>query len=518
MFIMNIPKTIEEVIYKTLKESIDRDEISITYKKDYFNILSHFIGNSKITVGEIPFTIVPYGNNTELKKHLLYFLNNLRSIQKIQIKEKELKIYFNYLQNELNIKENPNDTRLQSVYNLDNIKETLYFTEHGYLVEDGKNMISVIHRNNPDIQGHGYDPDPKVAERKAYLEYLERLASTYKLPGKIEGTYFDLKEQAIHPQLFGLYPEDVCYNHGLVKYHDELKLEWCKSKSLLTGKDYLIPEQLVQYLSPILNQYVYESSNGSSIGNSYFESLLYSTLEAVERDIFMKFWFGNLGVKQIIFDDKQQIYQSRKIFLTELGYDLNFYYIDSITDIPLIWCLITSNSDDNLVYSITGLSCHLNVGHAIKSAYNEATNGLLTLLSMDQSKLKKKILSVEQKGFLSTIMDHVYYFASNSSKKILEKRIDKVPCIEISELYNKSFSAMSIKEELDFLLRKIKSQYKDILVVDQTNEFINNFSLKCTKIILLGSLPLDWTSDLIRSSDIEENSNRIIEKNLHPLG
>lgn len=444
---------------------------------------------------------------------------NFNSIKSMRFNENVIVIVFKAKEtNERVVKKKITDNRIPALFNLNDIKNMLFFTEHGYIVETKDNTFSVINRKNTNIQGHGYDPNPTVAETKAFLEYLERLASTYKLKNTIIDNYANLKEKAINPKVFGLYSDINYKKYNLKQYNDYLEIEWCKGISLISKKEYFVPNQLIQYFSPSINQYVIESSNGSSIGNGKVEAIFYALLEAVERDIFMRFWFGDLKAYKINFDKEKGYYEARRMFLYELGYNVEFYYIQNPLKVPVVWCLITKIDESNLVYSITGLGCHLNLIEAINSSYNEVVNALLTLKQSNQLELNKKISRVEDKGTLSSIMDHVYYFASSKSKTIIEEKLNEIKSVNYSKIKANTFFSISIKEELETLLGRIKNYYTDIIAVDQTNNFINGFSLKCVKVLLVGSIPIDWTSDLIRVNSCKESLQKVTKKNIHPLG
>lgn len=416
------------------------------------------------------------------------------------------------------LKKSLEDVRVESLTPLENLKRKLNNNEIAYLCIEEKQTVSYINFSNNSIQGHGLSWNKNKAHQKAFYEYLERYSASLKLPNTRIENYNQIKTNAIDPRRFGVYSFEMTKQNNLYEYSDNLVIEWCKSTSLLDGTGYYVPLQLVQYLnSNLLNRYVYESSNGCALGNTMSEATLYALLECIERESFMHFWFDDLECYEITFNSSHKSIIARILYFEELGYKLRFFYIKTKCDIPLIWCLITSVEQKNPIYSITGLSAHINIEYALQNAYEEVLNAYHMLHSYKPEKLSTDIKKVEKSQKLNSLMDHVYYFASYDAKEKINNKINNTK-MPFQNLLKRQVRHLSIKEELTYVLKKAKEIYNEILIVDQTASFLKENHLYCVKVLLPDGIPLDFSSKLIR-----ENGNIICKKkitnfNIHPVG
>ncbi|WDF49011.1 YcaO-like family protein [Paenibacillus sp. KACC 21273] len=457
-----------------------------------------------------------YHQSTEdIYKHIYYYFVHQERYSFISIDSCCIQMEIKYPIRENELKNHSSYKRLDSQVRMDELKYYLMEYKAGYIIKTDGNNISIMNREYSLIEGFGYEFDKNMALKKALFEYLERCMASYELKGKIVDTYNNLKSQAINPEVFGLYNKK---NRKLASYEPDLILEWIEAKSLINNHSIYIPEQWAQYLKKdILNQYVYDSSNGSAIGNTYKEASLFSILEAIERDLFMQNWFYTHNFKRIEFDSAKEMFlQGAELYFQQLGYDLEFYYMENAMSIPAVWCLIRSNDVQNNLYSITGLGCHLHIAHAIKAAFFEAYKAFEDLINQDQVKLLAEIQRVEKIKEIDKVMDHLYYFLSYESKMVIEKKLKGIESIYYSKLLSNSYEHIDIEEELKNLLNKASTCYEDILIVDQTNDFLEKFSLHCTKAILIGSIPLDFTTHFIRPYH-NVSDEKIKQKNIHPL-
>lgn len=451
----------------------------------------------------------------DIYKHIYYYFIHQEKYSFISIDSYCIQMKINYPIRDNEVKSHSFHKRLDSQVKMDELKYYLMEYKSGYIMKTDGYNISIMNREYPLIEGFGYEFQKDIALKKAMFEYLERCMASYELKGKITETYNNLKSQAINPEVFGLYSEK---SRKLASYDANLNLEWIKAKSMISNDYIYVPEQWVQYLKKdILNQYVYDSSNGSAIGNTYKEASLFSILEGIERDLFMQNWFYTNNFKKIEFDSAEETFlRGAELYFQQLGYKLEFYYMENSMNLPAVWCLIQSIDLQNSLYSITGLGCHVHIRHAIKAAFFEAYKAFKDLISQDQAELLKEIQRVENIKEIDKVMDHLYYFLSYESKLIIEEKIKAVESIYYSKLLRNSYEHVDIEEELEYLVNKASTHYQDILIVDQTNNFLKKFSLYCTKAILVGSIPLDFTTHFIRPYH-KESDAKIKQKNIHPL-
>ncbi|WP_223068535.1 YcaO-like family protein [Paenibacillus caui] len=452
-------------------------------------------------------------NILDIKRHLLYFLLNRNRYRQITITTTEIQFLIQYEQMHT-LKESLHDKRVKSEIYFEELEHILMFYHGGYVQEHRQGEAVITNRRRFEIQGFGFGLDFKDASRKALFEYLERFAASFKLQGTICASYEEVRSRAVDPASFGLYDAP---KPPIVQYSPTIQMEWVNACSLQSGINRLVPEQMSQYLKEdILNRFVYESSNGCAIGNSYVEAILYSLYEAMERDLFMKCWFYGSPLKEIKFDiELSPPMEAVEMYFDELGYNIKFYYLENKMNICAVWCLIT-NQTNNGFYSITGLGCHLHIEHAVQAAFFEAHRSFIYYCNKKKEDLEKEIKLAEQLQEIRNVIDHMHYFLSLTSKPLIEKRIQNTDVIIISKLLGLSFRSVDLKNELNEVVNRSKKEYDDLLIVDQTNPFLKSFSLFCTKALLLGAVPLDFTSSYIRPYH-QLNDAKMKERNIHPL-
>ncbi|CAG9621196.1 YcaO-like family protein [Sutcliffiella rhizosphaerae] len=410
------------------------------------------------------------------------------------------------------------EKRLRSHIALVDLKNALFNIHGGYVLREKEGSVAVANRKFFTIQGFGFEYHTSTAVRKALMEYIERYSSVLKLPGTINGSYEELQKEnsLVNPEKFGFYKPSLSKEkYNLTPFTKSLHIDWVPAVSLVNHDVRYVPEQLVQYLKPdIENKFMIESSNGCAVGNSVEEASLFSVLEAYERDIFFKTWFSNDSVIKI---EQVKQYENQELYFLSEGYLLEFYLLENEANIPVVWGLIRSIHPQNDIYSITGLGCHTQLEQAIESAFTELYNAYKNLKSLENSSLTSLIKEVENKDKLENIQDHFYLFASYKIQPLLDKKISNRKREKYSKLLDMSFYEQCIKNELDYVIKKITPQYEDILQIKQSNRLLSSLSLSCTKVLLIGSIPVDFTTDLVRFNHSKYDIARLEGKNIHPL-
>lgn len=493
----------------------DDKSITIERKRNVEQALRH-----PAVSGEVPKSSYLCPDIQSVEKSILFFKIHVQKYQemKLDIPKRTITFTYGYDQIKRPIKESASSKRLPSHLSLEDLKNALFHIHGGYVIRDTGSSIAVANRKYFTIQGFGFDYDPSTATRKALMEYTERYSSMVDLPDGITGSYHQLQNKApvINPEQFGLYTSETPKEkYQLVSYHHDLEIDWVKGDSLVNGETFYVPEQMVQYLKPAMkNRYTIESSNGCAIGNCDEEAALFSILEAYERDTFFKSWFRNSQVVRI---EGLKGYENQRSFFENEGYELEFYLLPNDAKIPVVWALIRSGDTHNQIYSITGLGCHPQLEHAIESAYYELYNAYLNLTGLKEDSLSTLISEVEAKEKLDTMEDHFYLFASYKVRGLLERKLSDVREEAYADLLRFSYYTENLQEELAYVVENVKTEYEDILLFHQSNALLNSLSLSCAKVLLVGAIPVDFTSELIRRTNTLDDARRWEARNVHPL-
>ncbi|KGA96623.1 hypothetical protein BALCAV_0214975 [Alkalihalobacillus alcalophilus ATCC 27647 = CGMCC 1.3604] len=80
-----------------------------------------------------------------------------------------------------------------------------------------------------------------------------------------------------------------------------------------------------------------------------------------------------------------------------------------------------------------------------------------------------------------------------------------------------NYRNIDLKQEYNYVVRRILKYYEDVIVVNQTNEYLDHFNLNVSKAFLIGGTPLDF-GKRVRLTDTSLSRQIYINDNFHPLG
>ncbi|MBI2003775.1 MAG: YcaO-like family protein [Parcubacteria group bacterium] len=165
----------------------------------------------------------------------------------------------------------------------------------------------------------------------------------------IKGSFEELKHKsALDPLRFKCFSDNQLMNMKSAERHDfnhQTKFNWIGVKSLLTGKNHLVPAQLVyiRYGSsnepePIIRV---TTTNGAAAGDSWERAAYSAICENVERDALMNFWLNKIAPPQI---REESIKNSwiKDVLGQYKRYNVGIKILDITTDIGLPTFMIAS--------------------------------------------------------------------------------------------------------------------------------------------------------------------------------
>ena len=337
----------------------------------------------------------------------------------------------------------------------------------------------VINAKESFVNGSSVSYFDTKGKSVALMEYIERTCAKHKLEDCVFETLDNLKKK--YPNISFL---DLS-NYEILDNKIENEIMWCKGKSLFSNKYKFMPMQLFQYLQIGKGRPLTEaSSNGAAISTSFMGSLLYGLYEAIERDILIRFWKGEIKeIKKLIIDNNKN-FELKELYLKDLGFELTFYIIEK-DGLNTIWCLIKNMNSNLPIYTASGFGSGISIKDSIQSAFKEAF-GIILQFKANLKTWKEKFHKIEGSNKIYEAEDIIYYFASKKVKPIFDK-IDLM-CSEILlssyERNNKNFE--SIEEELEYFINLLKDRYKDVVFIEQSTNDLLGFNLRCCKVILEG--------------------------------
>lgn len=347
---------------------------------------------------------------------------------------------------------------------------------------------------------YSYGRTKSLAESKyiGCLEMIERYSSMIpQFRESIYGRYKDLKKEysIIDPQNLHLIEEsNLDKDYYIKKYDFNKKFYWTKCLNLKNNKEILLPEQTVYYDNQLLRKeerYLYETSNGTALGGSLEEAIIYSLFELIERDSFLVYWYTKRIPKIIDIEEYDDEMRLLIEIMREKGYILYLLDITLETHIPTIWVMaVNQRKLANLkIYNAAG--CHIDAKKAAKSALVEVVSSMLIY---DKVLYKNKInlahLINNPKGVVS-MEDHVNYYSFEENTKNFDyilNQIDQLEVTTISEMNDQIYLAF----EYDQIISHIRKYHPDIYVANLENYITNMLDLAVVKTIIPSMQPMTF--------------------------
>ncbi|KQU63085.1 YcaO-like family protein [Rossellomorea marisflavi] len=344
---------------------------------------------------------------------------------------------------------------------------------------------AVIH----DRTFYSYGRTTGIAESRnaAILELLERYSSMvprFKAP--IVASYEELvanNKKVVPPGRYILRsPLDP-----------DRKLHWTSCREVGTGEAFLIPEQMMYFDNQLLRgetRFLYETSNGTALGGSVEEALVYAILEAVERDCFLVHWYTK-RLPRIIDQESLANPHVKGILRTldQLGYETYLFDITLETEVPAVWVLLRNTDADGQLHLYNAAGSHFDPEAAIFAALVEAGTSVIVYeekLRAEKPGLSHLIGSPEN---VTHMEDHVNYYAFRENSGAFDYLFDRMADLErirVEEMAPRfPFSFKGIVE-------KVMEHHPRVYFTDMGNELIDEMGLSVVKVFIPTLQPMTF--------------------------
>lgn len=345
------------------------------------------------------------------------------------------------------------------------------------------------------------------------LENLERF-SAHRPRGVadiVRDCYRNLVTVAVNPRAFILHSDaqQIEPNFHLKPYSDSLVFNWKWGFSVKENKSKLVPEQLVYYWlveenNKQINRFVYETSNGTSLGASVEEAALFALLEVIERDAYMTTWYGQFSPKQIdlstISDSrslsiiKRSEHEGLKIYLFDIRIDIN---------IPVVWAMAVDSRDDAPIKSYCASSAHFNPEEAIWGALVEVITSI-SIYQKTAMEWREDAKKMYHDPFMVKVMhDHVVLYSLPDTLTRFDFLFRDKKYYSMNELYAevlKRERSLDLTEELKFVMDQVLAVSEDIILVDISFPALGEMNLSCVKALAPGLHPITFGHQYRRAS------------------
>lgn len=352
--------------------------------------------------------------------------------------------------------------------------------------------------------GYGRSASFHDSTNIALLEAIERYSSLfYPYQNKDIYAKFSDLDNAIHPKNFILPSSE---KNPFMQYHDNLEIYWTEAESLRDKKTVLVPEQLAVYGDSFFrdkkkqHRFIYDSSNGVSLGGSFEEAVLYGLLELIERDNFLTTWYGRIPINEVRLeslglseDTLNTVHRAQRD-----GFDVKVYDNSMELGVPSFWALVRSLKGHKM-YSYTAAGSNPIPHKAAESALLEALVGIKIHDNINAefgTTVPTEVIEME---------DHVNYYSSDQHKGAYDFLQDSHVTDLSTENYIKAFNT---KTYLKKLINKVLKEYEDIYVVNLTSKEMEKLGIYTVKVIVPGLLPMTFGVQNERISEPRINRER----------
>ncbi|MBO1910269.1 YcaO-like family protein, partial [Microvirga sp. 3-52] len=325
------------------------------------------------------------------------------------------------------------------------------------------------------------------AKNAAILEMLERYSS---MVPQFKQPIFYSYDRLIAQNFAVIPPEKYILRHPFDKQQE---IFWSETKLYPSQETWLIPEQMMYFDNQLLrneNRFIYETSNGTAMGGSIEEALVYAVLEAIERDSFLVHWYLR-KLPQIIdpisIKDKNVIQLMTTI--EQLGYDIYLFDITLETRIPTVWIFMRNKKEDASLYLYSAAGSHYDPEKAIFAALVEVGTSVIVYeekLSQEKEGLKYLINNPSE---VTQMEDHVNYYAFKENGEAFDYLLS-----HIDQLGKTTVEKMRPDFPFTFenILKKVTQHHPEIYYTDMSNSLIDEMGLSVVKVFIPSLQPMTF--------------------------
>ncbi|UAC48728.1 YcaO-like family protein [Bacillus aquiflavi] len=328
------------------------------------------------------------------------------------------------------------------------------------------------------------------------LEMIERFSSMVPhFKPSVYLSYESLKKQAKNPvDPNGLIlPNGQMINEQMEVYDPAKKYYWTKCFDLGTEQTVYIPEQFIYYDHQILrneNRFVYETSNGTALGGSLQEAIIYGIFEAVERDNFLVHWYTKKLPRKINLETIQdEDINGVILFLKSKNFEVHLFDITLETGIPTVWVMAVNTSDESNLKIYNAAGSHYYPEKAIFSGLVEVATSAVIYNKILQGKKDSFAHLIDNPKAVQVMDDHVNYYAIEENLPAFDfllKNLDKMEEISPKEMEPEfDFSYQSLKEV-------VLEHHPHLYVADLSNTVTKKLNLYVAKVLIPTLQPMTF--------------------------
>lgn len=354
---------------------------------------------------------------------------------------------------------------------------------------------------------HGRAANYRTSELVAILEGVERYAGNELRDGlrAVRGSYAQMVaihgDKVVNPENFILHVEQQYHSpdYKLERYTPELECGWVWGHSVRRGRPVLVPEQLAFYNIKSrpgvpANRFVYDSSNGCSLGGSIEEATLGGLHEVVERDAYFATWYSRLPPVRIDIDSVEDRRSAALIARSQAsGFAVHLFDMTSDVGIPVVGAMIVDPSDDARVKSYCASASDGRWSEAIFSALAEVTTSMGVYRKNRDLAYDRARAMLEDHDLVRDMYDHVLLYCLPETYRRLEFLLQgEMRSLQACRERVPDSMRIDLTEELRQSLDRVLDVAHDVVIVDQTFNELRELGLSAVKVLVPGLMPVTF--------------------------
>jgi ribosomal protein S12 methylthiotransferase accessory factor len=321
-------------------------------------------------------------------------------------------------------------------------------------------------------------------------EVVERLSLTAQLhlddpETRPCASWEQLGERAIDPRRLDPYSDEQHADPEFPypRFTISEPLTWVGGRSLLTGRELLVPAELVFLYHSLPRRHGYTTSSGTASHLDADRAVVSALAELIERDAVMLTWLTRRRVPRLdpaSFGDPRIDELCRRIARTP-GQRLRLHLLDLTTDLDVPAYLAVLENDGRPAFSL-GAAAHLVPAQAAWKAIGEVVHTWNWALAMHQ---RRGPLAPDAPLVVDDFDDHVYRAAQPWVRPELEFLLDG-PLTPAPPPVPELAPAAAVVE----LTRRLAARGHEALVVDVTLPELRAYGYHAVRALVPGLVPL----------------------------
>jgi ribosomal protein S12 methylthiotransferase accessory factor len=354
---------------------------------------------------------------------------------------------------------------------------------------------------------HGRASNYQTSELVAILEAVERYAGNELRDGSValRGSYRQMVaahgDRVPDPAIYLLHSEQQRANplFQLEPYHEDLECGWVWGHSMRRNGPVLVPEQLAYYNlrnrpGAPTHRFVYDSSNGCSLGGSLEEATLGGLHEIVERDAYFSTWYSRVPPPRIALDSVDDR-RSAALIARSLasGFAVHLFDLTSDARIPVVGAMIVDPAADAMVKSYCASACDGRWSEAIFAALAEVTTSMGVYRKNKDLSVDRARAMFADGSLVQDMYDHVHLYSLPETFARLQFLLDGDACtLGQCQARTPDTIHVDLTRELQAECAKVLQVATDVIVVDQTFPELRELGLCAAKVLAPGLLPVTF--------------------------